>query len=590
MVRAVIRRVPPRFQWLAGTLALLTTAWVCMYGKLWCYERVPAHRFTSRAMLEGSLQLRSLVSLARPDEQVYGGAVYTNWGFGVPLLQLPFHAFASVTGLLHGFFPDRMIYFLYLSAAVPLLWASFDRFLALKSPLTASPAQRRAASWAITWLVLNWVLFPYMSTRFIVYEETCAYFTICELLALGAYVFSLSSRTAGPVVAMGAAAGIALLVRPTGLVYLGVWGSLVAVGRRTRGTLLFVAVAAPFVAFFLYSNWVRTGAVMGLGFANSNPSTEYHVLVQRFGSICANAPVHTLEVAASMFSAFFLYIWRIPSSGWLRACHFGGFEERDGTREPYFGPAVLVLLIALLIGLARRRERRLWLFIPYAAMAALFAAFVRQGWGFNWRYEGDFWPLLVLAVVQYVLTLEPPALKPLGDRTIKIFFWAGFVFLARFLVPWEWSSGGPHGDGRADIYTTKYAPRMAQEFRASHAGVDPAMPSRLACGDPIQGPYKNGLGWRDGCLVGPATNVYLGVRPKGGNHYALRLQTEGPATPDVSVFVNGKVYNAQRRGDGYDADVVIDYASLTSPVVIATVLWTRDAEPPPVRLLSVELV
>jgi hypothetical protein len=585
----VFRRLSPRARWLAGISALLLTAWVCMYGKLWCFEKFEAHRFTSRSMLEGTLQLRSLVTLAGHDEQVYNGAVYTNWGFGVPLLQLPFHALAKATGLLHGFFPDRAIYFLYLAAAIPVFWATFDRLLTIRQPPATSVAQRQLASWAATWLVLNWVLFPFMSTRFVIFEETLAYMTIFELLALGAYVLALRSWTATAVVAMGVAAGIGLLVRSTGLLYVGVWGALVALERRAGKTLLYAAVVAPFVAFFLYSNWVRTGSALGLGYGNSNPAWAYEMPILRFGSTCADGPVHVLQASARLFGAFFFYIWRKPSSDWLASCHFD-LEERDGSRDPYFGPAVLVLLVGLVVGLLRRRERRLSLWVPYAAMAFFFAAFVRRGEGFAWRYVGDFWPLIILAAVQYVHTLPAEKVRPLDARMAKIFFWGGFIALARFLVPWEWSSGGPHGDGRADILLPRDTARMEEQFRASHAGIDAPLPSRVSCGDRLVSPYNNGLGWKDGCRVSTFTNVYLGVQRKENDRYSLRIHTDGIATSSVKVYVNGKVTTAERRGDAYEADVVIHYAALTSPIVVATVQWTQGAEPPAGKLLSIELV
>jgi hypothetical protein len=588
MLAGLIARIPPRYRWLAGTCALLLAAWVCMYGKIWSFEKFDAHRFTSMAMLTGTLRLRGHVLLAGHDEQVFNGAVYTNWGFGVPLLQLPFHALARATHLLQGFFPDRAIYFLYLAPMLPFLWAAFDRLLAMQPAITASPGTRMAVSWAATWMVLHVTLFPLMETRFVVYEETLAYMTVAELVALGAYLFALRSWSASMVSLMAIASGIGLLVRPIGLLYVAVWGALVLLARRPKKTLLFGAVLAPFVAFWLYGNFVKSGSVVGLGFQNSNPAWEYEMPLLRFGTTCADSPWHALQAAGRLFGAFFVYVWRTPSCEWMRTCHFD-FEERDSTREPYFGPAVLVLLCGMIYGLVRRRERRLSLWVPYIAFALLFAAFVRRGEGFAWRYVADFWPLIVLAAVDYVRTLPPTALR-VDPRMAKIMFWVGFVALARFLVPWEWSSGGPNGRGRADVLSPGESASMWEEFRASRWGVDGPLPSRLSCGDHPKVPYNNGLGWRDECRVATFTNVYLGVPPKEDTRYALHVHTEGMTAPSVKVYVNGAIYTAERRGDEYVADVVIRYQALTSPNVVATVLWTRDPDPPPARLLSIELV
>jgi hypothetical protein len=243
----------------------------------------------------------------------------------------------------------------------------------------------------------------------------------------------------------------------------------------------------------------------------------------------------------------------------------------------------------MLVGLARRRERRLALWVPYAAMAALFAMFVRRGEGFAWRYVGDFWPLIVLACVHYVSTQPAAALRPFDGRLAKIMFVAGFVALARFLVPWEWSSGGPHGDGRADLVSVGENDAMWEEFRSSRWGHEPPMPSRIACGDRLDVPFDNGLGWKAGCSVESFTNVYLGVGAKADDHYTLRFTTRGLEARDARVYVNGAIYSAHRVGDAYEVDVVIRRSELDSPVVVATIQWDRSGVAPAGQLVSVEL-
>ncbi len=580
MLLGSIERLPARTRWWLGSLALVLTAWASMYGKIWYFESMEAHRFTARAMMTGTLRLRSVVALAKGDEQIFNGGVYTNWGFGVPLLQIPFHALAAAAGYLHGFFPDRAIYFVYLTAAIPLFWVGFDRLLDMRTPAGDSPAQRHAASWTATWLVLNLTLFPFMSTRFVIFEETIAYMLILEFLTLSAYVWSLGSFTAGPVCAMGAAAGMALVVRPTGLLYLGVWGALVALRGQTKRTLQFAVAAAPFVAFWLFTNWVRTGAPLSLGQVNSNPAWEYETPLLRFGTMCTDTPWHTLYAAGRLFYSFFFLVSH-ETSRWMTDCHFA-FEERDKMGDPFFGPAVLVLLCGMLWGLIRRRERNLSLYLPYAGFALLFVAFVMRGDGFAWRYEGDFWPFVVLATVQYVHTL--PAAKRVPDgRMAKIMFWVGFAALARFLVPWEWTY-------RANILLGKDVTSMWDEFSASRWGSDATIPSKRLCGETHDVPYHDGLGWRDGCKVATFTNFYLGVPPKAGNHYTVRLKTQGMAVPRVRVYVNGQFYDARLNGDEYDVDVDIKSAALHSKLVMVTVHWGPDLQPPSGKFLSAELV
>jgi len=575
-------RLPPRSRKWVGLAFLLVAAWCALNGQLWSFTGMEHHRFTSRAILTGVLWMRGTAALAGHDEQVYGGAVFTNWGFGVPLLQVPFHAFAGWTHLLSGFFPDRTIYFVYLTATVPILWAGLDRLLATRPSAAASPSGRMAVSWAATFLVLSWALFPLMSRRFIVYEETVAYLILAQLAALGAYVFACTSPRVSPAIAMGIAAGIGLLVRPTGLVYLGVWGALLVLDRHGRKALAFLAAAAPFVAFWLYSNWVKTGSPVGLGFNNSNPYFEYHTGIVRFGSSCADTPVHALQIALRLFVGLFFFTSAPSAGSWAQACHYE-FEERDPTHEPILGPVVLALLGWMVYRYVARRERRLAAYLPYAAMAVLFVNFTRAGIGFAWRYAGDFWPLVVLAVVDYVRVAPVAGLRPMDLRLAKVLFLCGLVVFTRFLVPWEW---GWH----VESFPASAAPRMWDDFAASRWPSREPLPGRISCDALPSAPYHNGLGWRDGCAIGTFTNVYLGVVAKSDDHYELRIETDGMTPAPLAVYVNGRLYTPVRDGATYRADVTIHHASLTSPVVIATVEWAREVDPsPPGHLLSIEL-
>ena len=575
-------RLPSRYRWWAGLAFLLVAGWCALNGQLWSFGRLEHHRFTARAILTGTLWMRGSAWLADHDEQVYNGAVFTNWGFGVPLLQVPFHAFAGWTHLLSGFFPDRAIFFVYLTGTVPILWAGLDRLVASRPWPEDSTGGRKAVSWAATFLVLSWALFPLLSRRFIVYEETIAYLILAELAALSAYIFASTSPGVAPAIAMGIAAGVGLLVRPTGLVYLGAWGTLLVLQRHGRKALSFAAMSAPFVAFWLYSNWVRTGSAVGLGLNNSNPYYEYQTAMQRFACACADTPVHALQSAAHLFVGFFFFTSAPSPGSWPRTCHFV-FEERDPTHEPFFGPVILGLLGWMIYRLAVRRERRLAAYVPYATIALLFGAFAMGG-GFVWRYAGDLWPLIVLAVVDYVRMAPVGAIRPPGPRTAKFLFVFGLALYLRFLVPWEW---GWH----VEALPASEAPAMWEDFARSRWPAQEAHPGKVSCNPlPTPPPYNHGLGWRDGCTIGTFTNVYLGVAPKTDDHYQLRIETDGLTPAPLEVYVNGRVYAAVKDGATYRADVTIHYDSLTSPVVIATVEWARYVEPqPPGRLLSIEI-
>ncbi len=592
---------------LAGLWALVRSALGAMggYERLWLFGGLPQSRFTSMAMLTGTLRLRGGLAHVGHDEQVFNGAAYTNWGFGVPLLELPFHAVARhLARYPSKFFPDRAIYFFYLLLLLPLLWAAFDKLLARRGQGGGSRLGRHALSWSATLLVLTCALYPVMSCRFLIYEETVAYLTVFELLAVSAYVFARDSWSAPSVAAIAAAAGMGLLIRPTGFGYMGVWGLLVLLeARRARPVAVFAAAAAPFVGFWLYSNWVRSGSPVSFGLGNSLPWFPYHTPLLRFGSRCADTAGHALETATLLFRGFFVTLNDPPAplpplygaaplpppDPWTKRCHFE-WEARSPDAQsfhldPFLGIAVLGVLVWILARHLARRDRRPAVYVPFLAMAVMFAGYVASAAGFSWRYAADFWPLIVLAAVHHVRALRPEANRALGLPLALALGATSVACYARTIEP---------AVSTLDMYdpngpkTTPAA--MWDDFEKARNDKDGALPSRYKCGDPAPWPFHNGQGWKADCTVDTFTNLFLGIPAKGRDYrYLLKLTTTGMSASTLRVYVNGGIYTAQRDGEGYWLVVPIHRERFTSPIVMTTIEWTRELEPQGGRLLSVEL-
>jgi len=583
----LFKAIPPPQQRLVGVCWLLVGGWIAIYGHLWTFEKLDQHRFLAKAMLTGTLKLRNGVSLIENDDQVFNGSAYTNWGYGVPLLEAPFVALATAVRAWHGFFPDRAVYFFYYGVAVTLLWAALDLLVGRAFPPETPLEERRAASWAATWLTLCLALFPLMICRFVIYEETIAYFVLCELAVIGAYIFALRSSSLHwpAVLGMGAAAGIGLLVRPTGVAYACMWALLISLEGRARKAFPFFVAVAPFVALWLYTNRVRSGSYLGLGYPNSTPWFSYHVPMQRFGSRCLDSPVHALRAAARLFTGFFFFVRYQAADSWLQKCHFD-FEAR-GT-FPFFGPLVPFVMGWTFRGLLVRRERRVTRYAPYLLLAALFGMYVRRGMGFAWRYAGDFWPAILLACVHHVLDMaaargtgNAPSSTVSATLMTRIMAWYGSITALCFFVP--------HFP-IPEIIPANETASMLDRFRASRWEKDAPLPSKLSCGDPFAQIYQNGLGWNDQCGVDTFTNVFLGVAPKQTDLYQIRARIAGMSASTLRAYVNGKFYVARKVGDTYAADVTIPFAPLGSPAVLVTFEWTRDFEPPAAaKLLSIEL-
>jgi hypothetical protein len=556
-----------------------------MWGHVWEFERLDSHRFTAKAMLGGSLRVRSALTQVGNDEQIHDGAVYTNWGFGVPLLQLPFQALASITGLASGFFPDRAIYFVYACATLVFVWRAFDGLVESRAAPDLPAPTRGLVSWTATVLAAVLVLFPLTTTRFLVWEETLAYFVLSQLVALGAYALASGSRKPAPLIALGAAAGVSMLVRPTGVLYAALWAVVVLVEGGLRRVAWILAAMAPFALFWLWSNHARTGSYLELGFRNSTPGWGYNMPIERFGSRCADTLPHALLCAGRLFVGFFAYVSRRSGVPWLAQCHFD-FEDRGvplesaGRHAPFFGPVVLLASVWLVWRIRANREP-LHRYLPFAVVGLLFVLFARRGMGFAWRYAADFWPALLLACVQRAQSASlPPAQVALWTQ--GAFAYACFRFAA-LLVPAPVPDVFP-------VMPEAMIARRFELFGAFGERRDPVFPSRVECGDVLPAAYQNGLGWEARCSVDTFTNLIIGVPPAAGNAYRIRARTESMTAPEVRLYVNGAIYRARKAGDVYEAEVRIPYGKLLSPAVVVTVEWTRDLDPPPGKLLSMEIL
>ena len=595
-VRAPLVRLARRIPWLClyalGVWFLFRPA-MHVFGRhlsdLWVYSRSSQHRYTAMSMLTGAFTLHASAGHAGHDEQVYNGAGYTNWGYGIPLLQLPFHALARhMRSLPQKFFPDRAIFFTYLAVAIPIVWAGFDKLLSTRERFGSTHRVRRhAASWAATAFVLVAALYTMLASRFIIYEETVAYFVMVQLVTCAAFVFAVDERASiGAIVAFGVAAGIGLLVRPTGLIYLAVWTGILLLERRSRKTVItFAATVAPFFVFWLFTNWVRTGTLLSPGFENTLPGYDPHIRTVRFGSMCRDTREHAIQAALRLFSALFSLASDDPKP-WMRDCHFdfephNGDEQFMSSTEPYIGVSALLFLVWTFAHHIARRDWRPATYLPYVGIALVFAGYVYGGTGFTWRYIADFWPFFVLVGVQYVRRLPPSRHEFLGWPLAAVMLAGAVVCYRHDIVPWK---------PIVKTLDRSEVPKMWDDFSNFRWGMDRPMPTMIKCGQVPDWPWRNGRGWNSGCQVDTYSDVFVGVPQKDDDRYVFRFKTEGIGSPSLPVYVNGRIYTARRVGpDTFVADVRLHYRSLHSPIVLTTIEWTHGLEPPSGKLLEVQI-
>jgi hypothetical protein len=578
------RLLPRVLLFVFGVLVLWRVSLLAFGGgeHLFRYTSHVAHKMTAQAMLHGSLAMnRNMAAVTMNDEQVYDGAGFTNWQFGVPLLQIPFQALVPLLGHSHRshLFPDRLVFFVYMACLAPLLWTAVQRAMTTRAGVPPGLSSW-FCSWAATLLVLAYALFPLLAFRFIVYEETIAYFVLAQLYALACYALFVHSRKPGWLVACGVAAGFGLLIRATGLPYLLLWGALLVLAdRRVRTASVFCAAVAPLVGFWLWSNWVKGGSPLTLGYQNSLPDFPFHTPMQRFGARC-EAASDMWTMAGWLFEAFFL---RTPTPTPVMAeCHTL-FESRLlGDSSPYFPVSVFVIMVGgALYSLARRRLSPAY-YLPQAVFLALFFAHARNWIGFSYRYVGDFWPLVPLVLIQLA-----PAAKLDRSAGRSLALGGAFLVFAAATIVGDDMPLLPTIDDWDDVQMA----RIAEDFRKSDAASQP-MPlgTRIACGDRLPTwPRANGKGWAGNCEVDTYTNLYLNVPHTTDGLHHLTFTTDRPLGDALEVYVNGKIYTAHRQADRYAVDFALDDRKMFSPIVMIAVRWTSSLFPPRAKLLEMEL-
>jgi len=326
------------------------------------YSASPVHREVAANLLRGELALPYPVGpdVFATDLEVRNGRWLTHWGYGVPILQAPFHLF--------GVFPDRLIFFLFLCAVTASLFFSLKGYL--PGPVTAGLATATALSFSLYWLI---------SFRFLVYEQTVAYAALLQLAALALYL--RNPKSAGPV---AVAVGLSILVRPLGLIFAFVWGWLL----RKHGKAYLLAVT-PFVLLFAGFNWFRTGSPFSIGLQNSVPYFADQLAPIRFGVKCGSFLEHFGAIARVLF---------IGATS-TDAC---GFRVEGNEAAPFLGWLCLLLVGGGSAYVAFRQKRGDFL-IWLAGVLAMIASFASLGVGFADRYAADVAPLFVIGAALTLL-------------------------------------------------------------------------------------------------------------------------------------------------------------------------------------------
>jgi hypothetical protein len=307
-LRRIARRLRPHGPWplyvaagaLASTYLNLRTLVVPRPGEWYSGDSLPPVLLQLRAWFSGRL-----APISHPEggwyDFVWGRrGIHTNWGLGLPILGIPFHAVARLFGA--PGFPDH-VRFLILYGVTMMLFTRALHGTARKEP-TALIASVVAAGFFLVFPTFVGLI----GARFLIYEQTIAVGALWSVLLLAGIFVMLERSTTPRLVMVCAAAAFAMFIRPTLAVY-GLTTAALAIyiahrrGLRIRGLIAGASAGAVVAALYLASNYVRFGAAFDPGYANIT-SEQVVNRVTRWGVSFTSLPLRT--TAKEMFATLFL--------------------------------------------------------------------------------------------------------------------------------------------------------------------------------------------------------------------------------------------------------------------------------------------
>ncbi len=537
-----------------------------------------AHKLMSLALLQGNLYYPYSPAYGLDnDYQIFHGAVFSNWGYGVPILEIPFHLLAKAfqPGNAFAMFPDRIIFLMYYAASACYGYFALNAYATFKG--YAKTFLRTVVITGVLLTVYTATVYWLVSYRFLVYEETEAYFALFQINAIASLLLFRSTGRTAYLYLLGVNAGIATLIRPTGAVYDVVYALTVVDRRAWQPLLKYVQGIAPFIAAFLMLNYYKSGHILGAGINNTNPGRDIHYAPVRFGSPCP-AGLHGLqEVATSLF--FNLFVGPKGNTPFLDACGFT-LESAAAVFPPFVQWGFSAFLVFYVVLLVKNKWFDFAGAAPLVGLAVMFGSYVyASGAGFAYRYAGDFLPFYILMgavlLIRANARLSPQLILVLAALSFAYPATAAVTVIAPQLptvLKTATPTGGPGlwGTGPMTYW---------QKFDA------PPLPATRTCSGNALGFPHDKFGWNSNCGVTGFVNVFMSVpaADKSSDH-TLVFDLHG-AMPD-RIYIDGDYYHPG-RGSVIHFSTVPHY--MITPNILVSFMWTDPAAAHATKLYKVSI-
>lgn len=588
-----------------------------------------SHITTARALINTQFFWSDIPALGvAHDSQFYNGAVFPNTGYGVALLQVPFHYISNLFSNPDGFLPfsDRLIFLFYGFLCIGFIYFSISCFV--KKYNFANWLQKEFLVFAITLAICSHSIFVLMSMYFCVYEANTAYFLLVQISACLSALHYRNSTQLKWLVLTGVCAGLGLMIRPTGFIFVFFWIFVLLVNLNSNSSLntnrsrlkilkTYLLAMTPFVLFWCYSNYVRSGDVFALGFNNVIPLLpELHAM--RFGG---NPCFSNIKSFLSFFSVLVgnifgfwdgrggFYVNNLPNT--LNNCGLI-FESADiaPMRAPFIPVWISLGTIAIFVH-QFFYKKRYDILASFLAILALLIMYTMRQSGFGARYVADFWPFIIYIwlataishdffskinfkkiwlLILILLSLSVGVIATDVRRQIEkkdciapntraqwvnpaIFHREGVAYQ---LASWKQKNG----------YEVNY-----NEIIASKAL--PVASTRIHSESPILNLAEDKEGWSFDGSVGGISYFYLSLPDASltlnKNKFELILNTSELLPRNIQVYINGKIIKTLAQGRQTRVPFSVPLDSLFSPMIAVVIEWHKSFQAPGLSLFSAEI-
>ncbi len=505
---------------------------------------------TSLSFLHGRLDLPYSPLAIPADLQFHSGKIFTNWGFAIPILQLPFQLISKLFDR-SIFFPEVFIFYFY------YFFCTIFIFNYIKSLIKNIKTSIILSCFIVAILTL-WLV----SYRFEVYEQTAAYYMLGLICLFVSYKKILGGRqNIKNYMFHVVISSLLILTRPLAIIPI----FLVNIHLLTKNRRLFLfsilSLVIP-ISFFALSNYIKTGSFFADGLINTNPGNIHQLFSNRIGDACLFS---SFDLFVAKIKIFFHVIFYGNSSAY--PC-FLTFEDSISLQKPYLSHFLNLLAFFSIIFLIFKHKYAEVIFF-LAGLILTFFIYVFFSFYFTYRYVVDFLFFYFLIFFEVLLLSYKKRYEKIYFSKVNLLLTFSFLFyFVKIIYPQLPSI-------TAVVNTENYSLINFADKKVDY------FPLYRSCGDKKLISADLVFWDQPDCKVKDYLNTYLSFSKNEKNKY--RLNIEGKNLPAIlTLIINGTRYNnidwrhfefEMRKIRGNNVNVFIYFGDDSRDVVITKIYF-----------------